>query len=239
MHLWWSLSLWDFPLRTPYNAVQSSMYATLKMIVSVWSMLKHCTFTIYNLRFLVFCRCGSTGGLTHPAACRGRKQAAVLSTDNSQYGATAPAVHCLCGRERQSCLPRVNTAALQALSRTAQHECLMVWMNYKVICYIMIMIFCVDFDSVLLSLAYYMTAASLLKMHSPFSLSRLPFWKLPASVDSGAKIERELRTFSNRLKRHHLGEGVISLDEHSTSLLSNMVGSAFIALWWSFILVDR
>ncbi|MCI4381677.1 hypothetical protein PGIGA_G00254830 [Pangasianodon gigas] len=52
---------------------------------------------------------------------------------------------------------------------------------------------------------------------------RLPFWKLPASVDSGAKIERELRTFSNRLKRHHLGEGVISLDEHSTSLLSNMV----------------
>ncbi|XP_027028851.1 SITS-binding protein isoform X1 [Tachysurus fulvidraco] len=51
---------------------------------------------------------------------------------------------------------------------------------------------------------------------------RLPFWKLPASVDSGAKIERELRTFSNRLKRHHLGEGVISLDEHSTSLLSNM-----------------
>ncbi|XP_053339020.1 SITS-binding protein [Clarias gariepinus] len=51
---------------------------------------------------------------------------------------------------------------------------------------------------------------------------QLPFWKLPASVDLEAKIERELRTFSNRLKRHHLGEGVISLDEHSTSLLSNM-----------------
>ncbi|XP_036431692.1 SITS-binding protein [Colossoma macropomum] len=51
---------------------------------------------------------------------------------------------------------------------------------------------------------------------------RLPFWKLPANVDSGVKVERELRTFSNRLKRHHLGEGVISLDEHSTSLLSNM-----------------
>ncbi|XP_062857487.1 SITS-binding protein [Trichomycterus rosablanca] len=51
---------------------------------------------------------------------------------------------------------------------------------------------------------------------------RLPFWKLPATVDLEAKIERELRTFSNRLKRHHLGEGVISLDEHSTSLLSNM-----------------
>ncbi|XP_017573015.1 SITS-binding protein [Pygocentrus nattereri] len=51
---------------------------------------------------------------------------------------------------------------------------------------------------------------------------RLPFWKLPANVDSGVKVERELRTFSNRLKRHHLGEGVIGLDEHSTSLLSNM-----------------
>ncbi|KAI4894592.1 hypothetical protein NFI96_018816 [Prochilodus magdalenae] len=51
---------------------------------------------------------------------------------------------------------------------------------------------------------------------------RLPFWKLPANVDSGVKVERELRTFSNRLRRHHLGEGVISLDEHSTSLLSNM-----------------
>ncbi|KAK9952583.1 hypothetical protein ABG768_018412 [Culter alburnus] len=51
---------------------------------------------------------------------------------------------------------------------------------------------------------------------------RLPFWKLLANVDSGAKLERELRTFSNRLKRHHLGEGVISLDEHSTALLANM-----------------
>ncbi|XP_051975171.1 SITS-binding protein-like isoform X2 [Xyrauchen texanus] len=51
---------------------------------------------------------------------------------------------------------------------------------------------------------------------------RLPFWKLLANVDSEAKLERELRTFSNRLKRHHLGEGVISLDEHSTALLSNM-----------------
>uniref|UniRef100_A0A673MLQ7 SITS-binding protein-like n=1 Tax=Sinocyclocheilus rhinocerous TaxID=307959 RepID=A0A673MLQ7_9TELE len=51
---------------------------------------------------------------------------------------------------------------------------------------------------------------------------RLPFWKLLANVDSGAKLERELRTFSNRLKRHHLGEGVISLDEHSTALLDNM-----------------
>ncbi|XP_053741623.1 SITS-binding protein isoform X3 [Synchiropus splendidus] len=53
-------------------------------------------------------------------------------------------------------------------------------------------------------------------------LFRLPFWKLLASVDSGPKVERELRTFSNRLRRHQLGEGVISLNEHSTTLLSEM-----------------
>ncbi|XP_030646473.1 SITS-binding protein [Chanos chanos] len=51
---------------------------------------------------------------------------------------------------------------------------------------------------------------------------RLPFWKFLVNVDSGLKVERELRTFSNRLRRHRLGEGVISLNEHSTSLLSNM-----------------
>ncbi|KAL4005992.1 hypothetical protein ACER0C_005705 [Sarotherodon galilaeus] len=51
---------------------------------------------------------------------------------------------------------------------------------------------------------------------------RLPFWKLLANVDSGPKVEREMRTFSNRLKRHQLGEGVINLNEHSTTLLSDM-----------------
>ncbi|CAK6960052.1 SITS-binding protein [Scomber scombrus] len=50
----------------------------------------------------------------------------------------------------------------------------------------------------------------------------LPFWKLLTNVDSGPKVERELRTFSNRLRRHQLGEGVISLNEHSTNLLSDM-----------------
>ncbi|XP_028306028.1 SITS-binding protein [Gouania willdenowi] len=50
----------------------------------------------------------------------------------------------------------------------------------------------------------------------------LPFWKLLSNVDSGPKVERELRTFSNRLRRHQLGEGVISLNEHSTTLLSDM-----------------
>lgn len=62
--------------------------------------------------------------------------------------------------------------------------------------------------------------------HDPSRVScRLPFWKLLANVDSGQKVERELRTFSNRLKRHQLGEGVISLNEHSTTLLSDMVRS--------------
>ncbi|XP_006642629.1 SITS-binding protein isoform X2 [Lepisosteus oculatus] len=51
---------------------------------------------------------------------------------------------------------------------------------------------------------------------------RLPFWKLLVNVDSGVKVERELRTFHNRLKRHRLGEGVISIGEHSTMLLSDM-----------------
>lgn len=163
---------------------------------------------------MVFCRCGSTGCPTHPVACWGRKQAAVLSSHNSQFGTTTPAVHCLCGRERQSRLPRVNTTALHALSRAAQHECLTVWIHHNIKCYI--------------SLVNFKVAAPTLIMHSPSCFSRLPFWKLRASVDSGAKIERELRTFSNRLKRHHLGEGVISLDEHSTSLLSNMVCVSFI-----------
>ncbi|AWP08726.1 putative SITS-binding protein-like [Scophthalmus maximus] len=50
----------------------------------------------------------------------------------------------------------------------------------------------------------------------------LPFWKLLTNVDSGPKVERELRIFSNRLRRHQLGEGVISVSEHSTTLLSDM-----------------
>ncbi|XP_075995350.1 SITS-binding protein [Genypterus blacodes] len=50
----------------------------------------------------------------------------------------------------------------------------------------------------------------------------LPFWKLLPNVDSGPKVERELRIFSNRLRRHQLGEGVISLNEHSTTLLADM-----------------
>ncbi|XP_061100399.1 SITS-binding protein-like isoform X2 [Conger conger] len=56
----------------------------------------------------------------------------------------------------------------------------------------------------------------------------LPFWKLLVNVDSGVKLERELRTFSNRLKRLHLGEGVLSLTEHSTALLSDMLDHEYL-----------
>lgn len=62
---------------------------------------------------------------------------------------------------------------------------------------------------------------------------RLPFWKLLANVDSGPKVERELRTFSNRLRRHQLGEGIISLSEHSTNLLSDMVCASSCSLVWA------
>lgn len=65
---------------------------------------------------------------------------------------------------------------------------------------------------------------------------RLPFWKLLANVDSGPKVERELRTFSNRLRRHQLGEGVISLNEHSTNLLSDMVGASNVLKCYYFFL---
>ncbi|XP_039593000.1 SITS-binding protein isoform X2 [Polypterus senegalus] len=59
------------------------------------------------------------------------------------------------------------------------------------------------------------------------NILRLPFWKMLANVDSAAKVERELRIFFSRLKRHDLGEGVISIDEHSTLLISDMDHDSF------------
>ncbi|XP_050808817.1 SITS-binding protein-like isoform X2 [Gopherus flavomarginatus] len=50
----------------------------------------------------------------------------------------------------------------------------------------------------------------------------LPIWRHYKAADSAAKMERGLRSFFNRLKRHHLGEGLIALNEHSTILLSNV-----------------
>ncbi|XP_061465906.1 SITS-binding protein-like isoform X2 [Rhineura floridana] len=51
---------------------------------------------------------------------------------------------------------------------------------------------------------------------------RLPVWGYYGTADSAAKMERGLRSFFNRLQRHHLGEGLITLNEHSTLLLGNM-----------------
>ncbi|MEE6499360.1 hypothetical protein FKM82_003422 [Ascaphus truei] len=49
----------------------------------------------------------------------------------------------------------------------------------------------------------------------------MPLWKHYGISDSAAKLERELRSFHNKLKRHGLGEGLIAINEHSTMLLSN------------------
>ncbi|KAL7833547.1 hypothetical protein AOLI_G00285070 [Acnodon oligacanthus] len=61
------------------------------------------------------------------------------------------------------------------------------------------------------------------RLHPPqlpnLGILRSSLWKLVVNTDSGAKLEKELRTFANRLKRHQFNEGIISLDEHSTSLL--------------------
>ncbi|XP_066511030.1 SITS-binding protein-like [Hoplias malabaricus] len=54
------------------------------------------------------------------------------------------------------------------------------------------------------------------------AILRSPLWKLVVNVKSGEKLEKELRTFANRLKRHRLNEGIIMLNEHSTSLLLNV-----------------
>ncbi|XP_033012171.1 SITS-binding protein-like [Lacerta agilis] len=50
---------------------------------------------------------------------------------------------------------------------------------------------------------------------------RLPVWSYYRAADSVAKVERGLRYFFNRLQRHHFGEGLIALNEHSTVLLGN------------------
>ncbi|KAJ6664964.1 hypothetical protein lerEdw1_005195 [Lerista edwardsae] len=54
-------------------------------------------------------------------------------------------------------------------------------------------------------------------------LLRLPVWKYYGATNTTAKLERGLRSFFNKLQRHHLGEGLIALSEHSTMLLYDMV----------------
>ncbi|XP_053576423.1 SITS-binding protein-like [Bombina bombina] len=48
----------------------------------------------------------------------------------------------------------------------------------------------------------------------------MPLWRHYGVSDSAAKLERELRSFHNKLKRHGFGEGLIAVNEHSTILLS-------------------
>ncbi|XP_063293792.1 SITS-binding protein-like [Pelobates fuscus] len=49
----------------------------------------------------------------------------------------------------------------------------------------------------------------------------MPLWKHYGISDSAAKLERELRSFNNKLRRLGLGECLIAIDEHSTMLLSS------------------
>ncbi|KAM4723215.1 SITS-binding protein-like [Rhinophrynus dorsalis] len=49
----------------------------------------------------------------------------------------------------------------------------------------------------------------------------MPLWKHYGISDSAAKLERELRSFHNKIKRHGLGECLIGINEHSTMLLSD------------------
>ncbi|XP_066475715.1 SITS-binding protein-like [Tiliqua scincoides] len=51
---------------------------------------------------------------------------------------------------------------------------------------------------------------------------RLPVWKYYGGTNTTTKLERGLQSFFKRLQRHHLGEGLITLSEHSTMLLYNM-----------------
>ncbi|XP_077177399.1 SITS-binding protein-like isoform X2 [Paroedura picta] len=52
-------------------------------------------------------------------------------------------------------------------------------------------------------------------------LLRLPVWKYHGTVETAAKMERGIRSFFNKLQRHNFGEGLIMLNEPSTSLLSS------------------
>ncbi|CAI9578208.1 unnamed protein product, partial [Staurois parvus] len=49
----------------------------------------------------------------------------------------------------------------------------------------------------------------------------MPVWRHYGISDSAAKLEREVKSFHNKLKRYGLGECLISLNEHSTKLLSS------------------
>ncbi|XP_063802161.1 myogenesis-regulating glycosidase [Pseudophryne corroboree] len=59
------------------------------------------------------------------------------------------------------------------------------------------------------------------RMLPDIAIVRRPIWKHYGVSDSAAKLEREVRSFHNKLRRHGLGECLISINEHSTMLLSS------------------
>ncbi|XP_043923235.1 SITS-binding protein-like [Protopterus annectens] len=55
----------------------------------------------------------------------------------------------------------------------------------------------------------------------------LPLWRTRIQ-DSSARLEKEFRSLSKRLKKHGLEEGVIAVNEHSTMLLSTMDNNSYL-----------
>ncbi|XP_048463187.1 SITS-binding protein [Rhincodon typus] len=50
-------------------------------------------------------------------------------------------------------------------------------------------------------------------------INRFPFWRLQKAADIVPKLEHNLRSLSNKLKQHQLGDGVLDLTEQHTQLL--------------------
>ncbi|XP_078405716.1 SITS-binding protein [Cetorhinus maximus] len=51
------------------------------------------------------------------------------------------------------------------------------------------------------------------------SILQFPFWRLQKAADVVQRVEHNLKSLSNKLKQHRLGDGVIDLNEQSTQLL--------------------
>ncbi|XP_038663258.1 SITS-binding protein isoform X2 [Scyliorhinus canicula] len=51
------------------------------------------------------------------------------------------------------------------------------------------------------------------------SILHFPFWRLQKAADVVQKLEHNLKSLSNKLKQHQLGDGLIDLSEQSTQLL--------------------
>lgn len=205
---------------------------------------------VFLMFFFPPCRCCRAHVSRYSAATGAGQQAAVLSPVVAQYGAAASAVHCVCGAQCESRSPGGGATTLTAQSGAAQHEntvvshFMILIVSFKGYLLSERGFWVVDgwrggcgapnqthmpAESQWVAVRGHKTQSTISfseqqVLYNPTRLSpRLPFWKLLASVDSGPKVERELRTFSNRMRRHQLGQGIISLNEHSTNLLSEMV----------------